>query len=226
MVLSRTGRPLGEAVFGPAARLLVRLGVSADAVTVTATVLTITAAVTLLPAGHLAAGALTLGLLVVADNLDGQIARSTGTASDWGAFLDATMDRLADAAIFGALAFWAVFHVPGTAGTITAVAAVACAALAQTVSYAKARAEAQGFTANIGLAERADRLVVTLVATLGVGLGLPTWVLSGALVLLAVASAVTVAQRVLTVRRQWAARAGRAHGADEADAPDGPGGAR
>lgn len=208
MVLSRSGRSLGEAVFGPVARVLVRLGVSADAVTVVATALTITAAVTLLPAGHLTAGALTVGLLVVADNLDGQIARQTGSASDWGAFLDATMDRLADAAIFGALAFWAVFHVPGIQGTITAAAAVACVALAQTVSYAKARAEAQGFTANIGLAERADRLVVVLVATLGVGSGLPAWVLGGALVLVAAACAVTVAQRMVTVRRQWVARAG------------------
>ena len=221
MVLSRSGRSFGEAIFGPAAQALVRLGVSADAVTITATVLTIAAAVTLLPSGHLAIGALTLGALVVADNLDGQIARATGTASDWGAFLDATMDRLADAAIFGALAFWAFHHVPGALGTVTAVAAVACVALAQTVSYAKARAEAQGFTANIGLAERADRLVVVLVATLLVGLGLPAWVLTIALVALAVASAVTVVQRMVTVRRQWAAREATPAGGPAADTPGG-----
>ena len=221
MVLSRSGRSFGEAIFGPAARALVRLGVSADAVTITATVLTIAAAVTLLPSGHLAIGALTLGALVVADNLDGQIARATGTASDWGAFLDATMDRLADAAIFGALAFWAFHHVPEALAAVTAVAAVACVALAQTVSYAKARAEAQGFTANIGLAERADRLVVVLVATLLVGLGLPAWVLTIALVALAVASAVTVVQRMVTVRRQWAAREATPAGGPAADTPGG-----
>src|SRR5690606_25146364 len=107
---STNARGFAQAVFGPAARLLVRLGVSPDTVTVAGTVLTSTTALTLLPTGHLTVGALVLGVLVLFDNLDGQMARLTGTESRWGAFLDSTMDRLADAAIFAAVAVWSLRH--------------------------------------------------------------------------------------------------------------------
>jgi CDP-diacylglycerol--glycerol-3-phosphate 3-phosphatidyltransferase len=80
--------------------------------------------------------------------------------------------------------------------------ALACLILGSVVSYAKARAEGLGMTANVGIAERADRLVAVLVTTGLVGLGLPEVVLAVVLVLLAVASLVTVVQRMLTVRRQ------------------------
>lgn len=202
MVLSRSARPFAQRAFGPIVRVLVRLGVSADAVTWTGTALTVVAALTLVPAGHLTAGALVLTVLVIFDNLDGQIARLTGTASTWGAFLDSTLDRVADAAIFGALAWWALTHLDPPLAGVTAAAAVASATLALVVSYAKARAEAVGLSADVGLAERVDRLVVVLLAMLLVGLGLPAWVLTAALVLIAVACAVTVGQRMATVHRQ------------------------
>ncbi len=80
--------------------------------------------------------------------------------------------------------------------------ALACLILGSVVSYAKARAEGLGMTANVGIAERADRLVAVLVTTGLVGLGLPEAVLAVVLVLLGVASLVTVVQRMLTVRRQ------------------------
>ncbi|MFH5823214.1 phosphatidylinositol phosphate synthase [Georgenia sp. AZ-5] len=198
-MLSRTGRGFATAVFGPAARLLVRLGVSPDVVTVGGTLATSVAALTLLPGGHLAVGALVLGALVVTDNLDGQMARLTDRVSRWGAFLDSTMDRVADAAIFSGVLLWALDHLDGTLRTWTAAFALACLVLGSVVPYAKARAEGLGMTANVGLAERADRLVVVLVATLLVGLGLPAAVMTAALGLLALASAVTVVQRMRTV---------------------------
>ncbi|GAA4286054.1 phosphatidylinositol phosphate synthase [Georgenia daeguensis] len=198
-MLSTNARGFARAVFGPAARLLVRLGVSPDAVTVTGTVLTATAALTLLPAGHLTAGALVLGALVVADNLDGQMARLAGTESRWGAFLDSTMDRFADAAIFAGVGVWALRHLDGALGNLTAGLALVCLVLGSVVPYAKARAESLGMTANVGLAERADRIVVVLAAVLLAGLGLPTQVLTVALALLALASAYTVFQRMRTV---------------------------
>jgi CDP-diacylglycerol--glycerol-3-phosphate 3-phosphatidyltransferase len=70
------------------------------------------------------------------------------------------------------------------------------------VSYARAKAESLGFTANVGIAERAERLVSVLVVTGFTGLGLPPVVLLATLVLLALASLITVVQRVLSVRRQ------------------------
>ncbi|WP_371744456.1 phosphatidylinositol phosphate synthase [Georgenia sp. TF02-10] len=219
MVLSRRGRGFARAVFGPAARALVRLGVSPDAVTVAGTVATTVAALTLLPTGHLTAGALVLGAVVLGDNLDGQMARLTGRTSRWGAFLDSTLDRISDAAIFSGLLLWSVHHLTGTVGAVTTALALACLVLGSVVPYAKARAEGLGMRADVGLAERADRILVVLVATLLVGLGLPVAVLTVALALLAVASAVTIGQRMVTVHRQAHA------GADGPDAPLGPGGA-
>jgi len=207
-VLSSNGRRLATVLFGPAARLLVRLGISPDAVTVAGTALTVAAALSLLPTGHLLAGALTLGALVVLDNLDGQMARLTGRESDWGAFLDSTMDRFADAAIFAGVGIWALRHVDGAAGDVTAALALSCLVLGSIVLYAKARAASLGMTADGGLAERADRLVVILVAVLLVGLGLPVVILTVALVLLALASAWTVIQRVSAVHRQSHGRTG------------------
>ena len=69
------------------------------------------------------------------------------------------------------------------------------------ISYAKARAEAVGATANVGIAERAERLIVVLLAALLAGLGVP-YVLPIALGILAVLSVVTVVQRIVVVRRQ------------------------
>ncbi|RPF28517.1 phosphatidylinositol phosphate synthase [Georgenia muralis] len=199
MVLSRNGRGFATAVFGPAARGLVRRGISPDVVTVGGTVLSTTVALTFLPSGRLTSGALLLGALVLADNLDGQMARLLNRASRWGAFLDSTMDRIADAAIFSGVLLWSLTHLEGPLRAWTAGFALAALVLGSVVPYAKARAEGLGMTADVGLAERADRLLVVLVATLLVGLGLPAAVMTGALALLAVASAVTVVQRMRTV---------------------------
>jgi len=92
--------------------------------------------------------------------------------------------------------------------TVLAGLALACLILGSVVSYAKARAEGLGMTANVGIAERADRLVAVLVVTGFVGLGLPQVVLGVVLALLAVASLVTVFQRMLTVRAQALASRG------------------
>jgi CDP-diacylglycerol--glycerol-3-phosphate 3-phosphatidyltransferase len=95
--------------------------------------------------------------------------------------------------------------------------ALACLVLGQIVSYARARAEGLGMTASVGIAERADRLVAVLVTTGLVGLRLPEVVLLVVLALLAVASLVTVVQRMLVVREQ-------AFAVVAARRPAGPGG--
>jgi CDP-alcohol phosphatidyltransferase len=171
--------------------------------TVAGTVLTVTAAVTLLPQGHFVAGPLVLLVVLVADSFDGILARATGTSSVFGAFLDSTMDRLADGAVLGSLAAWAALSMSvGALRTVTVVAALAGMILAATVPYARARAESIGATANVGIAERTDRLLVALGATFIVGLGASQWVLTIALVYVAIASFITVVQRVWTVYQQ------------------------
>ena len=202
-MLNRYARAFFTKLFGPAAAGLLRLGVSPDAVTIVGTLGVATAALALYPTGHLLAGTLVITLFAFSDTLDGIMARASGRSGPWGAYLDSTLDRVADAAVFGGLVLW---FTGGGDDRPAAVLALACLVLGSVVPYAKARAEGVGMTADVGIAERADRLVAVLVATGLVGLGLPVVVLTVVLALLAVASAVTVVQRMLTVRRQALAR--------------------
>lgn len=203
MVLGRRGRGFSATVFGPAARLLVRLRVSPDVVTVGGTLATAALAFGLLARGHLVSGPLLLGVVLLTDSIDGLMARELGRHSPWGAFLDSTMDRLGDASIYTAIGLYAL-SIPGKLGDWTFGFALAVVPLAIVVSYARARAEAVGLTAAVGIAERTDRLIVSLLGCLLVGLGLPAWVLTAALGYVAVASLITVVQRMRTVYVQAA----------------------
>ncbi len=183
----------------PIARFLLARGVSPDAVTIAGTVVVVVAALWAYPTGHLLVGTLVIALFVLTDALDGTMARLSGRAGPWGAFLDSTLDRVADAAIFAGLVVW--FTGAGDS-RVTALAALAALVLGSVVPYARARAEGLGLTANVGIAERADRLAVVLVATGVVGMGAPVIVLTVALGLLALAALVTIGQRAAAVRAQ------------------------
>lgn len=186
-------------VMTPPADALLRLGVSPDAVTVVGTLLVVVTALWAFPTGRLFGGALLIGVFALTDSLDGTMARRSGRSGPWGAFLDSTLDRFADGAIFAGLVLW---YTGGGDDRPTAVLALACLVLGSIVPYARARAEGLGMTASVGIAERADRLLVSLLAVAAVGLGAPLVVLTVVLGLLAVASLVTVGQRIATVRRQ------------------------
>lgn len=186
-------------LFTPVADALLKRGVSPDAVTITGTLAVVVAALWLFPTGHFLAGSLVIGLFVLTDSLDGVMARRAGRSGPWGAFLDSTLDRFGDAAIFTGMVLWFVGEGDSGWGVGTALA---CLVLGSIVPYARARAEGLGMTAQVGIAERADRLAAVLVAALLVGLGLPQVVLVVVLALLAVASLVTIVQRMATVRRQ------------------------
>lgn len=186
-------------VVDPLARGLLRAGVAPDIVTVVGTVGAVTSALVFLSTGHFFTGTALVALFVLTDLLDGAMARARGAGSRFGAFLDSTMDRFADAAIFAGLVLW--FAGGGHDRRLLALA-LFCLVTGSITSYAKARAEGLGMTCNVGIAERAERLIVVLLGTLLVGLGAPTWVLGVALGLLAAASAITVAQRLVEVHRQ------------------------
>jgi CDP-diacylglycerol--glycerol-3-phosphate 3-phosphatidyltransferase len=207
-MLTRHLRRLGAALFTPLASGLVRLGVSPDVVTVVGTLGVVASALWFFPRGEFVVGPLVVTVVVLADSVDGMMARLLAArgvrrSGAWGAFLDSTLDRVADAAIFVGLVLW--FTGPdaqrSTAGAGTA-AALACLVLGSVVPYARARAEGLGMTASGGIAERADRITVVLVAVFLHGVGFPAWVLVGALVLLAAASAWTAVQRMAAVHRQ------------------------
>ena len=204
-MLGQHGRGLTKALFTAPALAMAKVGITPNMLTVTGTVASVGVAITLLPTGHFVAGPIALVLVLVGDSFDGILARATGRTSSFGAFLDSTLDRLADAAVFGSLAAWAALHLPDSAlRTVTVAAGIACVALGAAVSYARARAESIGRTASVGIAERTDRLVVGLGTTFAVGLGAPTWVLTAGLCLVAVGALVTVIQRIVTVAHQCA----------------------
>lgn len=199
-MLNRYARAFFTKILTPAAALLIRLGVSPDVVTVIGTVGVSVGALAFYPRGEFLVGTLVVTAFVFSDTVDGIMARRLGRSSNWGAYLDSTLDRVGDAAVFGGLVLW---YAGQGGNAYMAALALACLILGSVVSYAKARAEGLGMTADVGIAERADRLVAVLVATGLTGLfGLPTVFLGVVLGLLALASLVTVVQRILEVRRQ------------------------
>jgi CDP-diacylglycerol--glycerol-3-phosphate 3-phosphatidyltransferase len=181
----------------PVARALLRAGVSPDAVTVLGTVGVVAAAVGLATRGHLVIAAFVITACALTDMLDGAMARARGTASRFGALLDSTMDRIADGAIFGALAYWLATQNLRA----TLAAALICLITGQVVSYVKARAEGLGLSANVGIAERTERLLIIGLGGLAWGLHIP-YALDVALWLLAVLSVITIGQRMVHVYRQ------------------------
>jgi len=198
-MLNRFARALFTRLFTPVARALLRLGVSPDVVTVVGTLGVCAGALIFYPTGHFVIGTLVISAFVFSDTIDGVMARLSGRPSKWGAFLDSSLDRVGDAAIFSGLILW---YLGRGDDMLTGGLALACLVFGSLVSYVRAKAEGIGLRADVGIAERAERLVATLLATGLVGWFLPDVVLTVVLAVLAVASAVTVVQRLLYVRKQ------------------------
>lgn len=198
-MLNRYARAFVTKLLTPFARLLLRLGISPDVVTLVGTLGVCAGALVFFPQGHLLVGVLVITAFVFSDTVDGIMARLRGESSRWGAFLDSTLDRAGDAAIFAGLTIW---YFQGGDDRPTAWLALLCLVLGSLVSYVRARAEGLGMRADVGIAERAERLVATLVAAGLVGLGVPDLLLTVVLAVLAAASLVTVVQRVVLVRKQ------------------------
>lgn len=219
-------RQFWTTLWAPVGNLLIRLGVSPNAVTLVGTLGVVVGALAFFPRGHLLTGVIVITCFVFSDMIDGYMARTTGSVSSFGAFLDSTLDRIGDAAIFGGLAMYYVG--PGDNSWIAALA-IYCLSMGSVTSYARARAESLGMQAKVGIAERADRLVSILVITgvaallhdVGVASGV-LWAIPVTLGVLAVASTVTVVQRVLVVRQQALGRAARGAGRRSGAPPAAP----
>ncbi len=182
----------------PLAKGALRIGLTPDTVTIIGTAGSVLAALILFPIGQLWWGAFTVFVFVLADMLDGAMARERGGGTRFGAVLDATCDRISDGAIFCGLMWWAAF---GLHSSHLVVATLICLVSSQVISYVKARAEASGLVGGGGLIERPERLIIVLA---GAGLsGLPFFpsaLFPISMWMLAVASLVTVGQRLHAVR--------------------------
>jgi CDP-diacylglycerol--glycerol-3-phosphate 3-phosphatidyltransferase len=197
-VLNLLRAPIGKAIT-PLARFLARVGVTPDMITVTGTVGATAAALICYPRGDFFVGTLFIWGFVMLDMVDGAVARVGGLTSRFGAVLDSSCDRIADAAVFGTLAWW--FARQDQPALLAA--ALLCLVLGSLTSYIKARAEGAGFTCNVGIAERTERLIIVLVGTglTGAPFHVP-YAQAIALWILVAASTITVAQRLATVWQQ------------------------
>jgi CDP-diacylglycerol--glycerol-3-phosphate 3-phosphatidyltransferase len=196
-MLNVFARPSLSRVTDPVGARLVKLGITPNAMTVIGTAVSLGAALWFIPHNRLFIGSLLVAIFLCFDLLDGAMARAAEKTSPLGAVLDASCDRLVDAALFASIAWWALVtvHKP-----FAGAAALACGALAQLISYIKARADASGLSAEGGLVERAERLIIALIGTAIHGLGVP-YSVDVALGVLLAASLVTVGQRVIAVYR-------------------------
>ena len=181
----------------PVAKGLLKIGLSPDAVTFIGTVGVSAAALAFFPRGEFVIGILIMLLFVFSDMLDGTMARLQNRTGVWGAFLDSTLDRVADGAIFGAVVIWAV----RTQNVWVQAAALICLVGGFVISYARAKAESIGLECKVGIAERTERMLILLVPAFFYGLGVP-YLLPAALIVLAVLVVITVGQRLVHVYRQ------------------------
>ena len=198
-MLSLNFRPQIARVVDPVGRRLSGWGVSPDLVTVVGTAGVAGGALGFYPRGTFFLGTVVITCFVFSDMLDGAVARVSGRTGPWGAFLDSTLDRVGDAAIFGGLILW--YAGRGDDLTLCAVALYDLVAGSLT-SYVKARAEGLGLRCDVGFAERSERLLTILVLTGFSGIFDVAWLRAVALWLLAVATTYTVGQRLVEVRRQ------------------------
>jgi phosphatidylinositol phosphate synthase len=187
-------------VTDPIGAVLVRIGLTPNGMTLIGTVGAVGSALWLFPTGHLLAGTFAVWGFVMLDLLDGAMARARGGGTRFGGVLDSTCDRIADGALMASIAWYALENADRPP---LGVAALICLVLGQVISYIKARAEAAGLSANVGLVERAERLIIALVGTGLQGFGVP-YAVDVALWLLVAGSVITVGQRLVAVHQSAA----------------------
>ncbi|HVL98506.1 MAG TPA: CDP-alcohol phosphatidyltransferase family protein [Egibacteraceae bacterium] len=188
MALNAYARAATDRVLTPVGRAMARMGLTANGLTTAGLVLSAAGAAVVL-AGYPRAGAWVLAVGAATDAFDGIVARERGTAGPFGAFYDSVADRVGDVLIFGTVA-WLVRDDPLLFGV-----AVFVLGGSQLTSYIRAKAESLGWNATVGVLERAERVIIILLAIHFAFVPLALWVL-------AAGTLVTVVQRVRAVLRQ------------------------
>jgi CDP-diacylglycerol--glycerol-3-phosphate 3-phosphatidyltransferase len=197
-LVSNRVKEVARAMLAPLVRLAQRLGITANTVTVIGFLVVVAAAV-LIASGHLLIGAVVLVSGSLLDAVDGALARATGGGTAFGSFLDSTLDRAAEAILYGGIVAHQLRFNPEPIGPVLlALAALSGSFL---VSYTRARAEGIGVSASVGLAQRTERLVLIVAGIALAGLGFELGLI-GAIGIVAALSAATTVQRIWHVRRE------------------------
>lgn len=195
-MISSSLKPIVTKVINPVARLALRLGLTPNVVTSLGTVGLVSSAFYFLPHGRFFAGSVAITLFSLSDLFDGAMARLSNLgASKWGAFLDSTLDRISDAAIYAGVAIYLIKKDEALVFVV-----IFAMVLGFLISYIRAKAEALDIECTVGIAERTERLAIALFAIGLYGLGISVALVAG-FWLLTILGLITVIQRVLVVKR-------------------------
>jgi CDP-diacylglycerol--glycerol-3-phosphate 3-phosphatidyltransferase len=210
MALSEFAKSGVLRLLAPVIDLLIRKGVSPNAITTFGTVATIIGG-GFYARGHIMLAGWIVGLSAICDLIDGSVARKSGKTSVFGAFYDSTLDRVADGAVLGGLALFfarnGVHHeIPDYMSTPMVSVLLLGILGSFLTSYTRARAEGLGIDAQIGILPRPDRIVLLSAPQAFFSLALDGWVLMSICVLLTVTAWITVAQRMVFVYRATSVR--------------------
>ena len=186
--IERRSKRLAETLIGP----LARAGITANHMTIAGFFAAIPVAA-LIATDYLVVGGILLLIASAFDTLDGAVARVRNEVTEFGAFLDSTLDRYVEVAYFGAL-IWLFLERDDAAGVILSFVVLSGSIM---VSYTRARAEGLGLYGRVGVLQRPERLIL-----LGIALIFSGWMLLPVLWAMAVVTNFTVLQRILHVRSQ------------------------
>jgi CDP-diacylglycerol--glycerol-3-phosphate 3-phosphatidyltransferase len=194
MLDNQQTRAIANRGFVPIARFLLKIGLSANSVTVITGLSLVLIVLSTIPFGRFGYALLFSLPLVFGDALDGTMARLTNSTSKFGGFLDSVVDRFTDATIVGAFIAWAIY----AGENDTALVAMGVLATGFLIPYVRAKAESVGIDCKVGLMERTERLLILGVITLLSAFGILSAIWWGMLILL-VLNTFTIGQRLLHV---------------------------
>ena len=195
-MLSARLKPAVTKLITPVAAFALRIGVTPNAVTWVGAIGVVAASLFFYPQGEFFIGTLVICLLALSDLFGGTMARlSSSGSSRWGSFLDSTIDRVTDSAILLGVSIYLIDQ-----NDPLAYVALVTLVSGLLVPYIRAKAESFGIACSGGIAERTERLIISLAAIGFDGLGVP-YVLAIGLCSLAALGIFTVFQRMLIVKR-------------------------
>jgi CDP-diacylglycerol--glycerol-3-phosphate 3-phosphatidyltransferase len=195
-MLSARLKPAVTRVITPVASLALRMGITPNAVTWTGAIAVVASAMYFYPKGQFFIGTVVICIMALSDLFDGTMARiSQKGSSKWGGFLDSTIDRITDSAILVGVSIYLINN-----DDPLAIVVMVTLVTGMLVPYIRAKAESFAIQCSGGIAERTERLIISLAAIGFDGLGIP-YVLSFGMWLLALLGAYTVVQRMLIVKR-------------------------
>jgi len=196
MIQNRFKAPV-TALITPSCRFLLRIGITANWLTFIGAIGSSISALYFFSKGDFFLGTILVSLFALSDLFDGTMARlSEQGTTKWGALIDSTLDRVTDAAIYAGVISYAI-SIDNTNLALLALLALITGAL---IPYIRAKAESLGIACSVGIAERAERLIIILTATGLYGLGVNI-ALAGGLLLINIVGLITIVQRLLVVAR-------------------------